>query len=164
MFSWPGIKTAFCQLSKSIRPNRSDIDQNLITCNSRFNIRQRSFQEEPADQILTPYWGDLCIKSSFLFTSAMFSKGGQIGHQGSLFLLHKTIKWNPNLNRNLLTSLTFSRVVVCLDPLPSIIKWFPLVKGALSAGMLWYYDNSWAGDVNQVSNSTRLHWREATGS
>ena len=56
-----------------------------------------------------------------------------------------------------LTCPMFSRVVVCLDPLPSIMKWFPLVKGALSAGMLWYYDNSWAGDVNQVSNSTRLH-------
>ena len=66
----------------------------------------------------------------------------------------QSIKWNLNLD--LLTSVKFPRVAFVLRPFTVHYKMVK-VKGALSAGMLWNYDNSWAGDVDQVSNSTRLH-------
>jgi len=54
------------------------------------------------------------------------------------------------------SSVKFPRVAFVLRPFTVHYKMVK-VKGALSAGMLWNYDNSWAGDVDQVSNSTRLH-------
>ena len=66
----------------------------------------------------------------------------------------QSIKWNRNLE--LLTSAKFPRAAWVLRPFTVHYK-MVRVKGALSAGMLWNYDNSWAGDVDQASNSTRLH-------
>ena len=66
----------------------------------------------------------------------------------------QSIKWNRNLE--LLTFAKFPRAAWVLRPFTVHYK-MVRVKGALSAGMLWNYDNSWAGDVDQASNSTRLH-------